>query len=677
MPYNLSIPGQVSEFQLRAIEAVASLVPGGGTVVEIGSLFGRSSYAWGASVPPSATVHCIDPWEGNAGVRPMEQRHGIAYGVEAFRIHTNDLSNVVPHQGYSPRDFLSWKQAVDLFYEDSVHRDPILTENLKFWSSHLKPTGVASGDDYRPRFPDVVNGVHALAKRLGRELIVVDKFWCLLPPTDLVPAAAAVRERLLAIRAEAHEAAIAQPFAHGFAIQKKPSAVSAGESLSIEVYACNESPRVWLDAAGSPLEGHVSIRIEPKPEGTPVAALLPLRGALEPDLPVVASVNVSTQGLPVGLGSVTAQFILTDAAGSLQRLMATSLNWDLEIRPPEANSVSLPRAYQVFWEKTPDDYESIDSVDVHAAYRMLLGRPPEGGEDGIRRHIESSGSLSSLRRRFMSSPEFLKANFRILAPEIIGRSHVAAKNKIEIEVPSYKLARLFDHIQKVWSRLGDDEPHYSVLSSPKFKSINLGTSERDFYESGSAEVDGVLRRLQDLGISPDRSGRAMEFGCGVGRVTRFLANVFDALTAYDISRPHLAYARRYLDQEKITNTTLKWVENPESLDIPEHGFFYSRIVFQHNPPPMTKHFLAQIMEQLSPRGIAVFQIITAIQGYAFHTDRYLDEMEGLDGPELHAFPLQDIFASMADHGVFPVDVSRDSSVTGFDKVSTMIIAQKR
>src|SRR4051794_9544102 len=84
MPYNLSIPGQVSEFQLRAIECVAALVPPGGHVVEVGSLFGCSSWAWARSVDPSVTVHCIDPWEKNEGVRLMEARYGVTYGVEQF-----------------------------------------------------------------------------------------------------------------------------------------------------------------------------------------------------------------------------------------------------------------------------------------------------------------------------------------------------------------------------------------------------------------------------------------------------------------------------------------------------------------------------------------------------------------------------------------------------------------
>ncbi len=181
MPYNLDIPGQVSEFQLQAIEVVASLVPRGGCVVEVGSLFGRSSWAWARSVPQDATVYCIDPWEGNQGVRGLEQAHGIQYGIEQFREYTKDCPNVRPIQAYSPDGIGDWDIPVDIYYEDAVHTNPILDQNIKFWTSRLSPNGIACGDDYRPRFADVRAAAEWAGSRPGHKLYLVDYFWCALP----------------------------------------------------------------------------------------------------------------------------------------------------------------------------------------------------------------------------------------------------------------------------------------------------------------------------------------------------------------------------------------------------------------------------------------------------------------------------------------------------------------
>jgi hypothetical protein len=131
MPYRLDIPGQVSEIQLQAIEQVARLVPHDGCVVEVGSLFGRSSWAWAKSVAPSAKVFCLDPWEGNEGVRTLERHYGITYGLDQFKAYTAECPNIRPLKGYSPKDFRDWLCPVDLYYEDSVHAGPVLTDGRR------------------------------------------------------------------------------------------------------------------------------------------------------------------------------------------------------------------------------------------------------------------------------------------------------------------------------------------------------------------------------------------------------------------------------------------------------------------------------------------------------------------------------------------------------------------
>ena len=160
---------------------MASLVPNGGCVVEVGSLFGRSSWAWAKSVPQDAIVYCIDPWEGNQGVRSLEQAHNIQYGIGQFKEYTKDCPNVRAIQAYSPEGLGHWDIPVDVYYEDAVHTNPILDRNVKFWTSKLSPNGIACGDDYRPRFADVRAAAEWAASRPGHSLFLVDYFWCALP----------------------------------------------------------------------------------------------------------------------------------------------------------------------------------------------------------------------------------------------------------------------------------------------------------------------------------------------------------------------------------------------------------------------------------------------------------------------------------------------------------------
>ncbi len=315
MPYNLEIPGQVSEAQLKAIELVAALVPKNGTVVEVGSLFGRSSWAWAKSVAPCVAVNCIDPWTGNEGVRALEQRLGITYGLEQFKTYTHDCGNLTALRGFSPRDFLDWDKEIDLYYEDAVHTDPVFSQNLEFWCSKLKPDGIVCGDDYRPRFADVKNGARRVAEQMGRELITVDFFWCLLPPEHLVPGAEAVAGRLKLLSAEVDAARRSEGPRISFGPLTFDTTANVGEPRSVELRFTNEGIDPWPENGARAASTTVGVRVVREEEPLTVVAehrkTLPV-DRFEPDIPHHFIMELPIQGLAAGSYRVVFDFLAGD-----------------------------------------------------------------------------------------------------------------------------------------------------------------------------------------------------------------------------------------------------------------------------------------------------------------------------------------------------------------------------
>ncbi|MFM9859767.1 class I SAM-dependent methyltransferase [Pseudoxanthobacter sp. M-2] len=404
MPYNISIPGQVSEWELRAIEALAALVPVGGTIVEIGSLFGRSSWAWAKSADPSVTVCCIDPWEGNEGIRPMEQAYGISFGIDQFLANVANCPNVQALQGYSPEDFQTWDRPIDLFFEDSVHADPILSANMAFWSSHLRPTGVACGHDYRPRFPDVVAGVRALADRLGRELIVVEYLWCLLPQDDAHPLVASVRLDLRNLAAESEAALASDPWRCSFEVIEPPARLTCGVAPQLTVIACNDSRSPWRDDSGADAHAAVELTIVADAQAR-VVQLLTLPGPLKPDQPQRVTLRAGFSPSSAGLLVMSAQLVLLDAEAEVTRRMGRPRRWEAACSAAE-DGARLPRALRAIRGQEGEDFEAATAADVHAAYRLFLGRAA-GSFEEVERHLAAAPTIAALAARFMASPEFL------------------------------------------------------------------------------------------------------------------------------------------------------------------------------------------------------------------------------------------------------------------------------
>ena len=181
---NASIPGQIAPVELERLAQLAHRVPSNGCVVEVGSLFGLSSWTLAKNARANVTVYCIDPWVREPWMAEAEAQAGQTVSLATFERNTAEVSNIIPLPGYSPRDFRGWRRSIDLVFEDSVHSNPVLNENLAFWIQFIVPGGVISGHGYSDAFPDVRAEVNDLANKLGQEVTVVGTLWSIQVPEN-------------------------------------------------------------------------------------------------------------------------------------------------------------------------------------------------------------------------------------------------------------------------------------------------------------------------------------------------------------------------------------------------------------------------------------------------------------------------------------------------------------
>lgn len=243
--------------------------------------------------------------------------------------------------------------------------------------------------------------------------------------------------------------------------------------------------------------------------------------------------------------------------------------------------------------------------------------------------------------------------------ETFATGYWAPPADVEHEVSAGDMDRLVARITDQWTRLGETEPHYSVLTHDDFRAKNLDADMlRHFRETGrvaAAAVQAFEAREGHAG----RRGVCLELGCGVGRVTRFLADQFDEVIAVDISPGNLRLCAEYMREEGVTNVTTVQAFGPATLEsLPEINFFFSIIVLQHNSPPIQKAMLRTILSKIRPGGGALFQIPTDIAGYRFSVEDYLASAE--PEMEMHALPKPVVLKLISDAGLIVSDVMPDS-----------------
>lgn len=160
-------------------------------------------------------------------------------------------------------------------------------------------------------------------------------------------------------------------------------------------------------------------------------------------------------------------------------------------------------------------------------------------------------------------------------------------------------------LKRHWERLGGSDPYWAVLTDPSKREGRWNPEE--FFRAGVEEVAMVLQRAADHGVTVPRR-RALDFGCGVGRVTQALAAEFDRADGVDISRTMLDAARRH---NRAPERCTYHLNPTPDLRLFESGAFtlvFSTLVLQHMEPRYSTRYMLELLRVLADDGLLVFQI---------------------------------------------------------------------
>jgi SAM-dependent methyltransferase len=223
---------------------------------------------------------------------------------------------------------------------------------------------------------------------------------------------------------------------------------------------------------------------------------------------------------------------------------------------------------------------------------------------------------------------------------------------VQVEAETLVLEKLFERVEMSWQQLGNSEPYWSVLAAPKFKADRIEAAKADFYGSGAADRDLFLAAADRCHVELPRKGTCYELGCGVGRVTLWLAQSFHHIIAVDISAFHLALAQRAVQQSGRSNIELRLLTTPRSIaESPAFESFFSFIVLQHNPPPVMRWLLRESLFRLKPGGLGFFQLPTSGYGYHFDAADYLAKPSH-ELMEMHVLPQTAVLSVLEETGCY-------------------------
>ncbi|MEA2273359.1 MAG: hypothetical protein QOI98_2067 [Solirubrobacteraceae bacterium] len=149
------------------------------------------------------------------------------------------------------------------------------------------------------------------------------------------------------------------------------------------------------------------------------------------------------------------------------------------------------------------------------------------------------------------------------------------------------------------------DAEWAVCSDPARRGGKWTPDE--FFATGEREIAAVLAFMKERGLTV--GGRALDFGCGLGRLTRALCPHFSEVVGVDVSPEMIRRAQTY--HADLGNCRFVVNERPDLALFPtgHFDFVLSLLALQHvSAAEDILRYIAEFVRVLKPGGVAAFQV---------------------------------------------------------------------
>lgn len=158
-----------------------------------------------------------------------------------------------------------------------------------------------------------------------------------------------------------------------------------------------------------------------------------------------------------------------------------------------------------------------------------------------------------------------------------------------------------------WQQWGRYDPYRAVLFEEKYAAARLAQNLPEFWKTGEEYIHSLTRKLTALypGLP---LGTAIDFGCGVARLSIPLARRFQKVIGVDISPAMLEESQKNCSRFGIANA--EFVLSDDELSRVPSGvhFAHSYLVLQHIPLKRGLVIARNLVKRLAPAGACALHI---------------------------------------------------------------------
>jgi SAM-dependent methyltransferase len=170
------------------------------------------------------------------------------------------------------------------------------------------------------------------------------------------------------------------------------------------------------------------------------------------------------------------------------------------------------------------------------------------------------------------------------------------------------VVKLDDQLEKMrrdWDARARENARYYVNTARE------DWTDAEFFATGERTVaEEILTDMINICQGKDpKQMRVLEIGCGAGRVTRALSNLFGEVHAVDVSGEMIAMAAKALADRPNAHVYQNNGTDLKVIPVAEFDFAFSTIVFQHIPSrDIIENYVREVSRLLRPGALFKFQV---------------------------------------------------------------------
>ncbi|MBI2638630.1 methyltransferase domain-containing protein [Candidatus Peregrinibacteria bacterium] len=227
-------------------------------------------------------------------------------------------------------------------------------------------------------------------------------------------------------------------------------------------------------------------------------------------------------------------------------------------------------------------------------------------------------------------------------------------------------------LQENWEKFAKSDPFWAVLTYSDKKGGKWKIDE--FFKTGDEEIHQLIA---EIGHHAKNRKRALDFGCGVGRLTQALAQFFQEVIGVDIAPSMIRLANEHNRYPKTCNFILNETNTLECFPNDHFDFIYSNITLQHMRARYIKEYLKEFLRILKPAGLAVFQLPSHIttnspikkfkQWLRAHLPTPIIKWwtRGKPWIDMNAIPKNEIIYFLKKNDALIIDVAKNNNADGY------------